>query len=36
MQSRVNNLGTGHGYSVPELVKTFEKVNGVVVPYEIV
>ena len=32
----VFNLGTGHGYSVLELVKTFEKVNGVAVPYEIV
>ena len=36
MQLRVNNLGTGHGYSVLKLVKTFEKVNGVAVPYEIV
>ncbi len=32
----VFNLGTGHGYSVLELVKAFEKVNGVAVPYEIV
>ena len=32
----VFNLGTGHGYSVLELVKTFEKVNGVAVPYEII
>jgi UDP-glucose 4-epimerase len=30
------NLGTGHGYSVLEVVKTFEKVNGVKIPYEIV
>ena len=32
----VFNLGTGHGYSVLDLVKTFEKVNGVKVPYKIV
>lgn len=31
----VFNLGTGHGYSVLDLVKTFERVNGVPVPYEI-
>lgn len=30
------NLGTGVGYSVLDLVKTYEKVNGVKVPYEIV
>lgn len=30
------NLGTGHGYSVLDLVKNFEKVNGVEVPYKIV
>ena len=30
------NLGTGHGYSVLDLVKTFEKVNNVKVPYKIV
>ena len=29
------NLGTGHGYSVLDLVKTFEKVNGVKVNYKI-
>ena len=29
------NLGTGHGYSVLDMVKTFEAVNGVRVPYEI-
>ncbi len=29
------NLGTGEGYSVLELVKTFEEVNNVEVPYEI-
>ena len=31
----VFNLGTGMGYSVLDMVKTFEKVNGVPVPYEI-
>lgn len=30
------NLGTGHGYSVLDLVKSFESVNGVEVPYKIV
>ncbi len=30
------NLGTGKGYSVLELVKTFEKVNNVTIPYKIV
>lgn len=29
------NLGTGHGFTVLELVKTFEKVNGVSVPHKI-
>lgn len=29
------NLGTGTGYSVLEIIKAFEKVNGVAVPYEI-
>ena len=29
------NLGTGTGYSVLELVKTFEKVNNIKVPYKI-
>lgn len=29
------NLGTGIGYSVLDIVSTFEKVNGVKVPYEI-
>lgn len=28
------NLGTGRGVSVLELIKTFEKVNNVKVPYE--
>ena len=31
----VFNLGTGHGCSVLEMVKTFERVNGVCVPYVI-
>lgn len=30
------NLGAGQGYSVLDLVKTFEKVNNVKVPYKIV
>lgn len=30
------NLGTGNGYSVLDIVKTFEKVNGVPVKYKIV
>ena len=29
------NLGTGHGYSVLDVVKAFEKANGVKVPYSI-
>ncbi len=33
---QVYNLGTGRGYSVLDLVKTFERVNGVKIPYEIV
>lgn len=31
----VFNLGTGKGYSVLEVIKTFEKVAGVQLPYEI-
>ena len=31
----VFNLGTGNGYSVLDMVKAFEKVNGVKVPYVI-
>lgn len=31
----VFNLGTGHGYSVLDMVKAFETVNHVPVPYEI-
>ena len=30
------NLGTGTGYSVLDLVKAFEKVNGLKIPYKIV
>ena len=30
------NLGTGTGYSVLDLVKAFERVNGIEVPYKIV
>lgn len=30
------NLGTGNGVSVLEIIETFEKVNGIKVPYEIV
>ena len=33
--TEVFNLGTGAGYSVLDMVKAFEKVNGVPVPYEI-
>ena len=33
--TNIYNLGTGKGVSVMELVKTFEKVNGVTVPYKI-
>ena len=29
------NLGTGHGYSVLDVVKAFEKANGLKVPYSI-
>ena len=31
----VYNLGTGHGYSVLDMVHAFERVNGVPVPYSI-
>ena len=31
----VFNLGTGHGYSVLDMVKAFERVNGVKIPHEI-
>lgn len=33
--AEVINLGTGNGYSVLEMVKAFERVNGVAVPYQI-
>ena len=29
------NLGTGRGYSVIEMIKTFEAVNGIAIPYSI-
>lgn len=29
------NLGTGHGYSVLQIVTAFEKVNGLKIPYEV-
>ena len=32
----VFNLGTGHGYSVLDVIRTFESVNGIKIPYEIV
>lgn len=32
----IYNLGTGNGYSVLDLVNTFEKVNNVKIPYKIV
>ena len=31
----IYNIGTGHGYSVLDVVKAFEKANGVPVPYSI-
>lgn len=31
----IYNLGTGHGYSVLDVVNAFEKVNGVKIPYSI-
>ena len=33
LTSHVYNIGTGHGYSVLDMVKAFERVNGVEVPY---
>lgn len=30
------NLGTGHGYSVLDVIQTFERVNKITIPYEIV
>lgn len=32
---KIYNLGTGNGYSVLEIVKAFEKVNNVKIPYKI-
>ncbi|MCI9233748.1 MAG: UDP-glucose 4-epimerase GalE [Bacilli bacterium] len=32
----IYNLGTGSGYSVLEMIKAFERVNGVKVPYKVV
>ena len=32
----VFNLGTGVGYSVLDLIRTFEKVNGIHIPYEVI
>ena len=32
---KIYNLGTGIGYSVLDIVKNFEEVNGVKIPYEI-
>ncbi|MFB5086096.1 UDP-glucose 4-epimerase GalE [Psychrobacillus sp. PGGUH221] len=34
--NHIFNLGTGKGYSVLDLVRTFEEVNGVKIPYKIV
>jgi len=33
--AEVVNLGTGNGYSVLDIVKAFERVNGIKVPYVI-
>ena len=32
---KIYNLGTGNGYSVLDIVKNFEEVNGVKIPYKI-
>lgn len=32
---KIYNLGTGHGYSVLDVVNAFEKANGVKIPYSI-
>ena len=32
---KIYNLGTGHGYSVLDIVKNFEAASGVHIPYEI-
>ena len=31
----IYNLGTGTGYSVLDMVKAFEKANGIAIPYKI-
>ncbi len=33
--TKIYNIGTGNGYSVLDVVKTFEKVNGIKIPYSI-
>ena len=33
---KIDNLGTGNGYSVLDLVENFKRVNQIDVPYEIV
>lgn len=33
---KVYNLGCGHGYSVLEVIRAFEKTNGIEIPYKIV
>lgn len=33
--AEICNLGTGHGYSVLDVVKTFENTTGIRIPYEI-
>ncbi len=33
--AEVVNLGTGNGYSVLDIVKAFERINGIQIPYEI-
>ncbi len=33
--AEIINLGTGNGYSVLEIIHTFEKVNGLTIPYQI-
>ena len=34
--AEIFNLGTGHGYSVLDVVSAFERVNNIKIPYEIV
>ncbi|MBQ7487823.1 MAG: UDP-glucose 4-epimerase GalE [Clostridia bacterium] len=33
--TEIINLGTGHGYSVLDIIKAFETVNGIKIPYQI-